>query len=462
MSSAPVVVYRHPSPVRAKTKPTDLRTVTSLIVLVAAAAFLLLACEQAAPPPQGPPPIADPEPEPEPHPEDPPEQPLADDPSEPDTKPTFGDATVPAHLYFTAGEAITPLTLPAARGGNGILSYSLSFTDQGLTFDPATRTLSGVPRGADVGYLMSYQVTDEDGDTATLEFEIRILLPCAATVRGACAHPPSPSPGPARAVSIEVVFGDDVPGFIRDAVLSAALWWETAFTADFGPPMTVHARDTCGGWISDETRTVDDLLIAVSMYDPPDEPVVVDGVWYPAPKATGGPCATRGSGLPYLGQVNFISLTAGRDAAGNSVYDFDLDPANADHHLLYNTARHEIAHVLGFGTSQRWGHLVRDGAFHGPAAMAEFGWPVPTTGRGSLSDDIHWDSDRFYDLTGSVLMQTAVMASGSPAVIAVTLAAFQDLGFAVDYSVAEKPACESRGQALFRPGECFDLPGIHR
>ena len=264
------------------------------------------------------------------------------------------------------------------------------------------------------------------------------------------------TPDPAREVSIEVVFGTDVPGFIRDTVLSAARWWETAFTADFGPSMTVHARDTCGGWISDETRTVDDLLIAVSMYDPPDEPVVVDGVWYPAPKATGAPCATRGSGLPYLGQVNFISLTAGRDAAGNSVYDFDLDPANADHHWLYNTARHEIAHVLGFGTSQRWGQLVRDGAFHGPAAMAEHGGPVPTTGRGSVYDDVHWDSDR----APTVLMQLDVMASGAPAVLAVTLAAFQDIGFTVDYNVAEKPACETRGASLFAPGECFDLPGV--
>lgn len=409
--------------------------------------ILLGGCDE-GPGTRGPskPPVETPEPEPEP---------------EPDTEPTFGDALVPDQLFYRAGEAITPLTLPAASGGNGTLSYSLSRTDQGLTFDPATRTLSGIPVGPnDVIYPMSYRATDEDGDTATLEFEIWILLPCAATVRGACAHPPSPSPGPARAVSIELVFGDDVPGFIHEAVLSAARWWESAFTADFGPPMTIHAGDTCGGRVFAETRVVDDLLIAVSMFDPPDEIVIdEDGYWIPSPNASGGPCATRDSGLPYLGQVNFTSWRV--DTLGGP-YEFWLHPGGADHHRLYNVARHEIAHVLGFGASQRWSQLVRDGAFHGPAAMAEFGWPVPTTGRGSLSDDIHWDSDRFYDLTGSVLMQTAVMASGSPAVIAVTLAAFQDLGFAVDYSVAEKPACESRGHTLFRPGECFDLPGIHR
>ena len=466
----------------AKTKPTDRRTawrrpVTSLIVLVATAAFLLLACEQAAPPV---PPYQEPPPGEEPPP--PPEVPPA--PPEPDTEPTFDDATVPGSitedvyvwdatdssgrnatrtsLYYAAGEAIPLLTLPEARGGNGILSYSLiwsaSVYQNELTFDQATRTISGTPVRVRA-YGATYRATDEDGDTATLEFLIWISVPCEATVRGGCALPPSPGSGPARAVSIEVVFSDDVPGFIRDTVLSAARWWESAFTADFGSPMTVYAGDSCGDMVFDETRVVDDLLIAVSMFDPPDEIVIDDdGYWIPSPAARGGPCARRDNGLPYLGTVKFS--TWGLDTLSGYYEDW-FHPREAARHRGYNLARHEMAHALGFGASPRWRQLVRDGAFHGPAAMAEYGGPVPTNGVGTIYPDIHWDSDEFLERTGSALMIFDIMASARSVVLAVTLAAFQDLGFAVDYSVAELPACETKHHSLFRPGDCFDLPGIY-
>jgi len=49
---------------------------------------------------------------------------------------------------YTVGEAITPLVLPAATGGNGELSYSLEPAVAGLAFHPATRTLSWTPHAA--------------------------------------------------------------------------------------------------------------------------------------------------------------------------------------------------------------------------------------------------------------------------------------------------------------------------
>ena len=399
-----------------------------------------------------------------------------------DTEPTFGDATVPGgftedvsvsghiitqtSLYYTAGEAITPLTLPEARGGNGILSYSLfwsasAYRDE-LTFDQATRTISGTPVTVRA-YQATYRATDEDGDTATLEFLIWIKVPCEATVRGGCAHPPSPSPIPSGGpVSIEVVFADDVPRFIRDVVLSAARWWESAFVADFGPPMTVYAGDSCGSKVFAETRVVDDMLISVSMFDPPEEEVIVDGYWIPHPTASGGPCARRDNSLPYLGQVNFIR--EGVDTMEGCCYEDWVHPVWAYKNYGYNLARHEMAHALGFGVGYRWNELIRDGSFHGPAAMAEHdGLPVPTTGVWSLTDEnYHWDSEEFYDQTGSVMMGLDIMASTTSVVLPVTLAAFQDIGFEVDYSVAELPACETKHHSLFRPGDCFDLPGIQR
>ena len=63
-----------------------------------------------------------------------------------DTTPSFSDTV--ADQTYTVGEAIAALTLPAASGGNGELTYSLEPAGPGLTFDPAARTLSGAPTSA--------------------------------------------------------------------------------------------------------------------------------------------------------------------------------------------------------------------------------------------------------------------------------------------------------------------------
>ena len=98
-------------------------------------------------------------------------------PVPPDVPPTFSE-TVDDQTY-TAGEAITPLELPAATGGNGELSYRLEPAVAGLVFDPVARTLSGTPQTAGT-YHMTYRVTDADentadSDAATLGFTITVV-----------------------------------------------------------------------------------------------------------------------------------------------------------------------------------------------------------------------------------------------------------------------------------------------
>ncbi len=89
-----------------------------------------------------------------------------------DSQPSFGTATVSNRTY-TVGTAISALTLPAASGGNGTLTYSLSPAVAGLTFSSATRRLTGTPTTAG-SYPMTYTVRDADGDTATLRFTITV------------------------------------------------------------------------------------------------------------------------------------------------------------------------------------------------------------------------------------------------------------------------------------------------
>ena len=97
----------------------------------------------------------------------------APDTGEVDRFPTFRGATNPGDQTYTVGTAIDALTLPAASGGNGALTYSLSPNVPGLSFSATSRQLTGTPSTADT-YAMTYTVTDEDGDTDTLSFTILV------------------------------------------------------------------------------------------------------------------------------------------------------------------------------------------------------------------------------------------------------------------------------------------------
>ena len=90
-----------------------------------------------------------------------------------DRFPSFRTADSPGNQSYTVGTAIDTLTLPEASGGNGDLSYSLSPTVPGLTFNAGTRQLSGTPSTAGT-YSMTYAVTDEDADTDALGFTITV------------------------------------------------------------------------------------------------------------------------------------------------------------------------------------------------------------------------------------------------------------------------------------------------
>jgi len=86
----------------------------------------------------------------------------------------FANAEVADQMY-TAGSAITPLVLPTASGGTGTLTYRLVGLPAGLSFDSATRTLSGTPSAATDGAVeVSYIVTDEGGSIAFLTFNITV------------------------------------------------------------------------------------------------------------------------------------------------------------------------------------------------------------------------------------------------------------------------------------------------
>ena len=89
------------------------------------------------------------------------------------SSPRFPAGSGPGNQAYAVGTAISALTLPAASGGDGALTYSLSPEVPGLTFNATVRRLTGTPTAAG-SYDMTYRVRDVDGDTDSVSFTISV------------------------------------------------------------------------------------------------------------------------------------------------------------------------------------------------------------------------------------------------------------------------------------------------
>ena len=79
---------------------------------------------------------------------------------------------------YTAGTTISALELPEATGGEGEVTYRVSDLPAGLTFDAATRMISGTPEAATDGAVeVTYTAQDSTGAAATLTFSITVNPP---------------------------------------------------------------------------------------------------------------------------------------------------------------------------------------------------------------------------------------------------------------------------------------------
>ena len=91
-----------------------------------------------------------------------------------DLHPVF-EGSSPAAQNYEVGVQIPPLTLPEATSGNRALTYTLTpALPPGLSFNAATRALSGTPTAAASAAAHTLTATDADGDTATLNFTITV------------------------------------------------------------------------------------------------------------------------------------------------------------------------------------------------------------------------------------------------------------------------------------------------
>ena len=89
-----------------------------------------------------------------------------------DGKPSFGE-TVPTQRYILNSQ-IAMLNLPAADGGNGLLTYTQTGLTMGIDFDATELRLSGKPTVAG-SFVATITVTDADSNTADSDKDILVL-----------------------------------------------------------------------------------------------------------------------------------------------------------------------------------------------------------------------------------------------------------------------------------------------
>ena len=83
-------------------------------------------------------------------------------------------------LTYEVGTVIEPLTLPEVTGGTPPLTYSLTpALPAGLTFDAATRTISGTPLAASPATEYAYTVTDGANASNSLPLTIEVKAPAS-------------------------------------------------------------------------------------------------------------------------------------------------------------------------------------------------------------------------------------------------------------------------------------------
>ena len=96
---------------------------------------------------------------------------------EADSVPDFADAAV-ADQSYKKGSPIPALMLPAAAGGNGALTYTLTpALPSGLTFDAGARRVSGTPTEASARTQYTLTATDRDGQSGALSFHVEAVEP---------------------------------------------------------------------------------------------------------------------------------------------------------------------------------------------------------------------------------------------------------------------------------------------
>ncbi len=129
-------------------------------------------------------------------------------------------------------------------------------------------------------------------------------------------------------------------------------------------------------------------------------------------------------------------MTCGKriDTGANSTdwyFGSELSGIGANQADFLSVAIHEIAHVMGFGTSTNWQNLVSGTDFIGTKSTEIYGNPVPLDGG-------HWDDSVTID--GRETAMDTTLSDGTRQLLTrLDYAGLEDIGWQVDSAVYATP-----------------------
>jgi Leishmanolysin len=317
----------------------------------------------------------------------------------------------------------------------GYLHFQVTTIPRVLVTNTAGAPVPNVPvtfaiaDGGDAVLTGGDAVTDADGIATPIDW--RLGAATASTVTATVLGFPTAqvtfhATGIATPFVIDLRFLTSLTPDERDGFVAAARRWMGIITADIPDvPVSLAAGACANGESPALNETVDDVIIfaTVEYIDGPN------GIL-----GSSGPCVRRtGSKLTVVGQMQFD----------------ESDLATLDlHNQLIPVVTHEMAHVLGYGTT--WTDLGllqgaggNDPYFTGAQALVQWpltmlaygGTPIPVENQGPVGTrDVHWRESVFKTelMTGYVESPGVFMPLSR-----ISIASMGDLGYHVDLSKAD-------------------------
>lgn len=245
----------------------------------------------------------------------------------------------------------------------------------------------------------------------------------------ACSDSTGPGGSSSQGFTITVRYVDRTPpaAAVVGAFNQAATKWKSIIVDSVGSVPIQLAAGACDSSQPAINERVKDLLILVHVR------AISDTVPGQSILGESGPCLVRNPGnIPVLGVMS-LNSTALTSLAGSG--------------LLDDVVKHELAHLLGFGTVWDLDHLLQDSTtnnpwFSGREAQAAFHTADPRytdktvpveAGGGAGTTLSHWRES----VMTNELMTGFINNPGPNPLSAITIESMADLGYTVDVSQAE-------------------------